>query len=603
MSETVTNVKWYHRIYDAVSRRLPRLAPWLHLPVFFFGLILLDLGFRWFCRFAQVVGLTNTVRLMPFTLGWALLLTGVAAILPGVAKKIYMGVVTFAVFALCIVHGIYINMFRKFFSFSDIVFAGDGAAFADLSYLVIRKLLLAFILCCAAILVLAIFLAPPDKKSRWKSGTAFAVIGIAVILVTRFAILGKSEAVIWNQNTDPAFLYDDFSDSRACLTMLGLYQYTFRDIQMLLPQSTELTAEEAAEIDAYAAGRLHGDNAMSGLFAGKNLILVQLEAIDTWMVDYMPALTAVKEQSIVFSNHYTPAYITAGTFNTEFIANTGLLPAGSGTPVSVYTHNNFSNSIANLFRQKGYTANSFHGSEGDVYNREAIHKNLGYENYYSGSKMGMNSYMMDSQLTVAFDKMVSDEPFFSFIITYSGHGPYGESNGIFKPHAEAARAAATRTDGNYVYAVGHAMETDLFVADLMRKLQESGHLEDTVVVFYADHYNYYMMNDALNMQIKGVDSLNLLQNTDFFIYSADVDPQTVDKYTFTPDVLPTLANLFGLDADYALLTGDDAFSAGGGYVFFNDNSTLGGSGDLTSQVALRRKINALLLSSDYWNRG
>ena len=93
-----------------------------------------------------MVGLTNTVRLMPFTLGWALLLTGVAAILPGVAKKIYMGVVTFAVFALCIVHGIYINMFRKFFSFSDIVFAGDGAAFADLSYLVIRKLLLAFIL-------------------------------------------------------------------------------------------------------------------------------------------------------------------------------------------------------------------------------------------------------------------------------------------------------------------------------------------------------------------------------------------------------------------------------------------------------------------------
>ena len=148
-------LKWPGRLYGAVSKRLPRLAPWLHLPIFFCGLILLDLGFRWFCRFAQAVGLTNTLRLMPFTLGWALLLTGIAAVLPGIAKKIYMGIVTFAVSALCIVPGIYINMFRKFFSFSDMVFAGDGAAFADLSYLVIRKLLLFFILACTAVLVLA----------------------------------------------------------------------------------------------------------------------------------------------------------------------------------------------------------------------------------------------------------------------------------------------------------------------------------------------------------------------------------------------------------------------------------------------------------------
>ena len=589
------------KLYGWVEAKAPRIAPYLHLFLFFCALIALDLGLRWMCRFAQVVGLANTLKLMPFTLGWALLLTGLAALLPRRGRQVYMTVVGLAFSLLSITHGVYINMFRKFFSFADMAFAGDGAAFADLSYLVIRKLLLAWILLCFLVVVVAVLLTPPRARSRWRLGGIGAAVGIAVILVTRFAILGKSQAVIWNQNSDPAFLYEDFSDSRACLTMLGLYQYTFRDIQMLLPRGGQLTEEERSEIADFAAQRGHEANEMSGIFEGKNLILVQLEAIDTWMLeDYMPALRAVKEQSIVFSNHYTPAYITAGTFNTEFMVNAGLLPATSGTSMSVYTHNAFPNSLAHLFRDKGYSANSFHGSEGSVYNREAIHENLGFEAYHSGTDMGMADYTMDSQLINAFDQMTGEEPFFTFIITYSGHGPYGEDNPIYQAHAEEAQAEAKRTDGNYVYAVGHAKETDLFVSELMDALETSGHLEDTVVVFYADHYNYYMMNDALNMEIKGVDSLNLLQHTDFFIYSQDAAPQTVEKYTSSIDVLPTLANLFGLDAEYDLLTGDDAFSEDGGYVFFSDNTWIGGTGDLTEEILERRRISSLLLSGDYW---
>ncbi len=74
------------------------------------------------------------------------------------------------------------------------------------------------------------------------------------------------------------------------------------------------------------------DNEYTGLLAGKNVILVQLEAIDTWMLQeaYMPNLSKLKAESISFTNHYTPAYITAGTFNTEFMTNTGLLPATGG---------------------------------------------------------------------------------------------------------------------------------------------------------------------------------------------------------------------------------------------------------------------------------
>ena len=214
--------------------------------------------------------------------------------------------------------------------------------------------------------------------------------------------------------------------------------------------------------------------------------------------------------------------------------------------------------------------------------------------------MGMADYTMDSDLMAAFDDMTDDAPFFTFIITYSGHGPYSEENPIYLAHADEARAEATRTDGNYVYAVAHAKETDAFIGELMAALEEQGLLEDTVLAFYADHYNYYMLDDDLNMDIKGVDSLDLLQYTDFFLYSQDLEPETVEKYTSSIDVLPTLANLFGLSAEYELLTGDDAFSADGGYVFFNDNTWVGTEEDVGTQIMERRRINQLLLKGDYW---
>ena len=540
-----------------------------------------------------------------FTFGWSLALTALGALLPRIARRCYLVILGIAIFALTLTHGIYFNMFRKFFSFSDMAFAGDGFAFLDSSYLVVRKLSLLLGLLSLLVMLLAAWAVTREPGRRKRLLTAFGGLVLSALVIggTAFAFLRGGDTMIWDMTTDPAVVYENFTDSKAAMRLLGLYQFTFRDLQLaLFPGGETLDEAELEEIDTYAASRTHEDNEMSGLLEGKNLILVQLEAIDTWMLDYMPALQAVKEESIVFSNHYTPAYITAGTFNTEFMVNTGLLPAATGTPVSVYTRNAFPCSPANLFRDAGYTANSFHGSEANVYNRGTIHENLGYEAYHSGSDMGMADYTMDSQLIGAFDEMTAGDPFFSFLITYSGHGPYSDTNPIYLAHAEEAQAAATRTDGNYVYAVAHAMETDAFVAELMEALEESGHDEDTVVAFYADHYNYYMMNDALNMDIKGVDSLDLLQHTDFFIWAPGVEPMTVDKYTSSLDVLPTLANLFGLDAPYGLLTGDDAFSDGGGYVFFNDGTWVGSEEDLSEEILLRRRISGLILSGDYWGQ-
>lgn len=596
------------------------IRPWLYLPLAFCSLALLDIVLR--AVFAPLASHPGFPAPLPATLCWCAIWVGLASLLPGRLKKVYLALVYLFFAVLTLTHTALQHLFHRFFLFSTLAFAADGASFADRSYIRIDLPILLAVLGGLLLMALAIALAP-GKQTRVSYAARF-LIGVVLMLVGGFGIvvlqnnfLVSKDGPAWNGSDQPSYIYERFTDSTNALLLSGLYQYTFRDITLSLGLQTGISnVEREALLEYVAARRLtYTKNAYTDRFQGKNLILIQLEAIDTWMLDeaYMPNLARLKQDSIVFSNHFTPAYITAGTLNTEFIVNTGLLPAMGTLSSLVYEQNAFPYSLASQFTNAGYTAESFHGSDGKVYNRSALHPNWGYERYHSGEDMGMESYMLDRFLMSGYDDMVRDTPFFSFIITYSGHGPYSAENGIYRAHTEQAEEAAKRTEDNYVYAVGHAMETDLFIGELVKKLEADGRLDDTVLAFYADHYNYYMMNDDLSKKIKGVDSLNRLQQTDFFIYAKGEPPRTVEKVTSSLDVLPTLSNLFGLDAAAAVYLGNDAFSYIGGYTFFSDGSLYDGEREIPSggdgppgtrvrfvEIADALHMSQLLLKSDYF---
>lgn len=590
-----------------LRRFVPKAADWLHLVLYFLTLVALDYGFQFFFLHLRVIGRTDYLLLRLFTPGWALVFTGIAAVLPGLLRRVWMVLSGGAFCVLALVHGVYINMYGKFFSFSDLGFAGDGAAFMDTSYLVIRRLLLAGIGLCAVLFVLCALLTPRKCRLRPVWGLPMAAAGAAVVIALCATVLGADTVLVWDQHTNPSFLYDNFSDDQANMNMLGLYQYTFRDVQNIVTAGGDITDEERAALEKWLAGRSHTENEMSGIYEGKNLMLIQLESIDTWMLTqaYMPNLYALKQDSLSFANHHTPAYITAGTFNTEFMVNTSLIPAQPGLSMSVYTDNTFSNSLASLFADKGYTARSFHGSEAEIYTRGAIHENLGYEKYYAGSDMQMYHYQFDRYLMSGYEAMTEKNPFFSFIITISGHGAYGPHNMIGQTHQEAADAVAERTEENYRYAVAHAMETDLFIGMLLEQLEADGRLEDTVLIFYADHCNYYLLDNTLLKELKGVDDLNKADHTDLFIYDGGRTTGTVEKVTSSLDVLPTIANLFGLDADYAAMIGHDAFSEDGGWSFWLDGSWFDGtqwSREVRQDIEEQKKMSQLILAGDWFRK-
>ena len=113
----------------------------------------------------------------------------------------------------------------------------------------------------------------------------------------------------------------------------------------------------------------------------------------------------------------------------------------------------------------------------------------------------MNDYMLDAQMLGGYELMTEGDRFYSYIITYSGHGPYTqEMDNIAGPHLKEAQAAVERSGvtgsaenmEEYTRAVAHAMETDQFIGQLVERLEAEGLLENTALVLYADHYGKYM---------------------------------------------------------------------------------------------------------------
>ncbi|MBR2667361.1 MAG: LTA synthase family protein [Oscillospiraceae bacterium] len=598
----------------------------------FLSLFLLDLGFRYIYAFAGHTDLWDVTPLT-FSVGWCLILTAVLMLLPRKPRRILMVFFCLLFCGLSATHGIFLNLFKRFFRIADFSFAGDGAAFADASYIVLSKRAIALIVGAIVLMALAYFCSRKCRGYRVSRVVIAAVLlaaGILGVAQMHKALLGDYDTVIWTRTEDTAsdegfadvttdFTYVNFTDSKECLLKMGLYQYTFRDVWLNWGFRAYDEAQQRKNLDELFDSLPEPEpNDMTGVFEGKNLILIQLEAIDTYMLNEkaMPALYELQQNSLDFTDRYAPAYITAGTLNTEILANLALIPPVSQVSTEAYAVNAFPYSLAHLFEAEGYTAESFHCSDGSIYNRGGLHPNWGYERYNTGADMNMNVIHMDRYLINGFEDMTDDAPFCTFIITYSGHGAYSDENLIDQAFYDEMAELFPGEDDIYIRAMAHARETDLFIEELVDALTEAGLMDDTVLAFYSDHYNYYIMNDQLVMQYKGIDDINLLQITPFFIYSSELEGQKIDKPCSSVDILPTLANLFGLDTSGAWFAGIDLFSDQPGLVIFQDESWYDGTyysnrDEVPADYAAAQKklvherfsISKEILLLDYYNDG
>ncbi len=581
---------------------------------------------------------------------WAVLLASIVMLLPKVAGRIFYGVTFFAISGWTIAQTGYYIVFGKLMWIGDALFAGEGADYLGdvlqsfpLSWYVAGGLLL--------VLGIIILLLIPGGKRNWKqnviSGLLAVLSVVGLFLVPQLIFLKDDD--IWGTHSEYArsssyeATYETMYDAKKVYNICGIYQLTFRDLweHVLYPKMPWYYQENQAlraEIDAYFEERGERTaNEMTGVLAGKNVILVLMESMDDWLIteEETPTLCRLMEEGINFTNFYSPGYGGARTINTEFCTNTGIYLPTNGGYVFDYVTNAFDQSMANQFTFNGYTAECFHYNDPSFYSRGAFEPALGYNAYNSyedyvtdEDQLYDDCFLFDSQ--ELSDLFFRDGQTFNFIITRSAHLSY--------VYNEVLSYYALKQYPEYRGKFGHeeidcarvkAKLVDDMFARLLVELEARDQLENTVIIGITDHYTYGFKDVDTLLELSGVEDELLLEKTPCFIWSAGGPDLEVDKTLNTADLLPTVLNLMGIESPYNYL-GQDAFDPSyEGYALFTDGSWISDGvvytavdgtfgvlknekdklltesylAEMSNRVLEFMRISNLLLLSDYYDQG
>ena len=338
--------------------------------------------------------------------------------------------------------------------------------------------------------------------------------------------------------------------------------------------------ENFAAACQYAQGQEpSAKNDMTGLFAGKNLILITAQNFSPYVIDPVrtPTLYRLAKQGIEFTDYYQPDWEGAATSG-EFAILTGLIPVHGVGSLLDTVGKAMPYTLGNQLRSQGYFSRAYTDDHSfDYLHRNETHPNLGYEELL-GVGNGLDlvltkqwPYSDRELMRVAVDQCVDMQPFSIYLMMCSGMGAYNRAgNAMAAKHwAEVEDLPYSDTVKAYLAA---NMEVEDALRDLVAALEKAGIAENTVIVLTSSQYPYaleknedYGNAEDYLAELCGepVESCFRRDRSTLIIWSGCLEGKgyRVTSPTSSLDIVPTLSNLFGMEFDSRLLPGRDVFAA------------------------------------------
>lgn len=505
-------------------------------------------------------------------------------------KKKYLVILSFITTIICIINSVYYTYYDSFASVSllatstFVVDVGDAVVeqvlkISDLSYLWQPLFMLAYYF--------------RDKKMNKDDSKKNQ--GIKKKYVFRDLILLGCAVFAFDSLFFTSIEWGRFGkmwNRESVVSSFGIYTYQINDIcQSLEPKINNLFGHDKAlksTIDFYDSfENSNSKNKYSNIFDGMNVLVIHAESLQTIAlessfngVEVAPTLKKLASEGVYFSNYYSQVGVGTSS-DAEFTFSTSLMPSSNGTVFVNYFDRDY-NSIQKAFRDKGYYTFSMHGNTADFWNRATMHKNLGYNYFYSKTSfdidetigLGISDKSFFKQAVPMISNVINEQkkPFYGTLITLTNHTPWSDLELLDEYDTsltvEIDGEKVTRdylngtTLGNYFRNV-HYMDQalDQFINDL----DKAGILDNAVIVIYGDHdarisrsnYNLMYNYDPYTDEIKDEDAegyydyneyeYKLDKNVPFIIWTKN---KSIVKEVKTPtgmiDAFPILSNLFGL---------------------------------------------------------
>lgn len=315
-----------------------------------------------------------------------------------------------------------------------------------------------------------------------------------------------------------------------------------------------------------------------GVARGKNLIIVQMEAVQSFLigqsidgVELTPNLNDIVEESWYYPNTYTQ--ISRGnTSDAEYIANSGSYPP-PGEAATVRWGDREVPGLPRLLAKQGYHSVTFHANDARFWNRINMYQALGFTEYWDRGKLGWKPrWKWGSSDEVVFQRVVDemerlrsqDSTFYAQIITMTAHHPFEFPPMDERPYKPAGSWADTKL-GAYLSSQSYG---DKAIGQFVAELKRTGLWDESVVVFYGDHFGYMMTDSdpksqAVEAQLFGGEyGYTDYLGVPLIIHVPGSEGGRIEDTVGQVDILATVADPLGLDLEGFTQFGRNAFVEG-----------------------------------------
>lgn len=318
----------------------------------------------------------------------------------------------------------------------------------------------------------------------------------------------------------------------------------------------QMSSSDKAKITEWFNYKNEGlpDNKYKSIFAGKNLILIQVESLENFPLNnsingeqITPNLNKLLKNSLYFSNYYEQVN-TGTSADADLMTNTSIYPVRRGSTFFRFPNNQY-NTLSNMLAQKGYGSKALHSDYGYYWNVEKALINFGFGEFKDMQSFDTSDTFWMGITDESFFKQIDDlavkqkNPFYYFAVTSTSHSPFKMPDKFKSLNLD--KDFDNTYMGGYLQSVSYA---DKQIGKFIDNLDKQGILDNTVVVIYGDHngvHKYY--SDEVAKITPNQPWWDNGGRIPLIIYSKELQGENIKTIGGQVDLLPTIAYTLGID--------------------------------------------------------
>ncbi|MDP4145135.1 MAG: LTA synthase family protein [Bacillota bacterium] len=319
-----------------------------------------------------------------------------------------------------------------------------------------------------------------------------------------------------------------------------------------------LTAKEKQDINTWYDKKQENlpDNQYAGMFKGKNLLVIQWESLENFVVnqkiqgqEITPNLNKLLKNSLYFDNYHENVY-NGTSSDADLLTNTGVYPVREGSTFFRYPNNKYQHSLPLLMQDMGYSTYAIHPDKGSYWNWMPALGSIGFQKCYDASQykmteqigLGISDHEFLTQVAPIIEK--EKQPFYSFVVTLTSHAPFDLPQKYREMKLD--NGFDKNILGDYFQSIHY---TDKEIGNFLDTLGKAGLLQNTVVVIYGDHTSVHKFySDEADAVRPSQDWwMHNDMRIPLVIYNPSIQGQTLDIQGGQIDLMPTVSYLMGVD--------------------------------------------------------